>query len=117
TSPRPGIFRHLLRAAAMGMAALSLTWGIALSRRLIAAVTGAALGVPTGYLFGRSRYRLPVALAALALFFGLSWALASFTVTSPPIPGLIGPAAALAASAAIRFGTTAFVASAALRTI
>jgi transglutaminase-like putative cysteine protease len=117
-TPAPtGFFRQLLRAAAMGMAALSLVWGIALVSGLLAAIAGAALGVPIGARLGRSRLRLPVALGAVASAFGLAQAVAAFVVGAEAVPGAIGVGAALAAAAAIRFGSTAFLASATLRTL
>jgi protein-glutamine gamma-glutamyltransferase len=113
----PGFFRQLLRATAMGIAALSLAWGVALSSGLLAAIVGAALGVPLGTWLGRSRLRLPVALLALALFFFLALALAAFVVGAEAVPAWLGTGRALAAAAAIRFGVTAFVAVGALRSI
>lgn len=113
----PGLFRQLLRAAAMGMAALSLAWGIALVSGLLAAIAGAALGVPIGARLGRSRLRLPVALGVVAASFLLAQALAAFVVGDEAVPQAIGVGTALAASAALRFGSTAFLASAALRTL
>ena len=112
---RPGFFRHLLRAGAMALAALSLTWGTALPSGLAAALIGAALGVPVGQALGRSRVRLPVVLLGLAAFAVLGFALAAFAVGSAFFPLRVGTGTALRTAAAIRFGVTALTASAALR--
>jgi protein-glutamine gamma-glutamyltransferase len=114
---RPGFFRQLLRAGAMALAALSLTWGTALPSGLAAALIGAALGVPLGQALGRSRMRLPAALLGLAALAGLGFALAAFAVGAAFFPTLVGTGTALRTAAAIRFGVTALTASAALRSI
>jgi transglutaminase-like putative cysteine protease len=116
-SDRPGFFRQLLRAGAMALAALSLTWGTALPSGLAAALIGAALGVPLGHALGRSRVRLPVVILGLAAFAGLGVGLAAFAVGAAFFPTLVGTGAALRTAAAIRFGVAALTASAALRSI
>ncbi len=114
---RPGFFRHLLRAGAMALAALSLTWGTALPSGLAAALIGAALGVPVGQALGRSRVRLPVVILGLAAFAVLGFALAAFVVGAAFFPLRVGTGTALRAAAAIRFGVAALTASAALRSV
>ncbi len=114
---RPGFFRQLLRAGAMALAALSLTWGTALPSGLTAALIGAALGVPVGQALGRSRLRLPVVILGLAAFAGLGFGLAAFAVGAAFFPTLVGTGTALRTAAAIRFGVAALTASAMLRSI
>lgn len=114
---RPGFFRQLLRAGAMALAALSLTWGTALPSGLAAALIGAALGVPVGQALGRSRVRLPVVVLGLAAFAALGYGLAAFAVGAVFFPTLVGTGAALRTAAAIRFGVTAFTVVASLRSI
>ncbi len=114
---RPGFFRQLLRAGAMALAALSLTWGTALPSGLAAALLGAALGVPIGQALGRSRVRLPVVLLGLALFAATGFGLAAFAVGAVFFPTLVGTGTALRTAAALRFGIAALTASAALRSI
>ena len=114
---RPGFFRQLLRAGAMALAALSLTWGTALPSGLTAALIGAALGVPVGQALGRSRLRLPVVILGLAALAGLGFGLAAFAVGAAFFPTLVGTGTALRTAAAIRFGVAALTASATLRSI
>jgi transglutaminase-like putative cysteine protease len=114
---RPGFFRQLLRAAAMALAALSLTWGTALPSGLAAALIGAALGVPIGEALGRSRLRLPVVLLGLAAFAALGYGVAAFAVGAAFFPTLVGTGAALRTAAAIRFGIAAITTTTALRSI
>jgi len=114
---RPGFFRQLLRAGAMALAALSLTWGTALPSGLTAALIGAALGVPVGQALGRSRVRLPVVILGLAAFAALGFGLAAFAVGAAFFPTLVGTGTALRTAAAIRFGVAALTASAVLRSI
>ncbi|MEP7125395.1 MAG: transglutaminase-like domain-containing protein [Byssovorax sp.] len=114
---RPGFFRQLLRAAAMALAALSLTWGTALPSGLAAALIGAALGVPVGQALGRSRVRLPVVLLGLAAFAAVGYGLAAFAVGAVFFPTLVGTGTALRTAAALRFGVAALAITASLRSI
>ena len=68
--------RHPIRVFALTLAALSLTSAVAGGAGIIASMLGVALGVVAGELLGRSRYRLPVVVAAHGVLLLLLWLIA-----------------------------------------
>ncbi|MBL8604852.1 MAG: transglutaminase domain-containing protein [Myxococcales bacterium] len=110
-------WRHPLRLFAMGLAAFSLAWGVALTEGLVAAVLGAWLGVLAGELAGRSRLRLGAAVAGFGLVWGAAWGLASLVTTTEFLAEALGPANALVAAAVLRFGAVAVASVGTLRAV
>lgn len=109
------IFRHPLRATAMALAAVALSWGILMPAGVTAAVIGAILGVVTGELVGRSRIRLAPAAVGAALLVLMSWGAASLATGGEWIPSVIGPGGALKLAGMLRYGSLAFGLTALLR--
>ncbi len=109
-------FRHPLRAGAMALAALSLTWGLATTSGLVAAASGAVLGVIAGELLAtRTRVHLGVLLTGLLLVLGLAWTLGIVAVRGTAIPQALGPGGALGFSAVLRYFAGALAVTGALR--
>lgn len=100
--------RHPIRIVALALAALSVTSGIAGAAGILSAIIGVVLGVITGEKLGRSRYRLPVVIAAhlafLVVFWGLAWATTFFGI----LPSLLGPSSSLVVDVILRFFATSF---------
>ncbi|MBI2896270.1 MAG: transglutaminase domain-containing protein [Deltaproteobacteria bacterium] len=109
--------RHPLRALAMAMAALSLAWGTTSTEGLIAAMTGAVLGVVAGELLARSRLRLVVIVGGFGLLLAATFEIASLSLTTTFLPSLIGPGTAIRAAGVARYGVLALSANAALRAV
>lgn len=110
-------WRHPLRVLAMAMAALSLSWGVALTEGLIAAMLGAILGTILGELLGRSRLRLAVIEGGAALLLVATWQLASLSVGTEALAEAVGPGNALVFAAVTRFASLAFFVTAGLRAL
>jgi hypothetical protein len=110
-----GATRHPIRALAMAMAALALSWGIATSAGLTAAMLGAVAGVAGGELLARSKTRL-IALVLGVLAFGvLGWWAADVVTETRAVPMAIGPGATLGLSSVLRFFVMALMVSGLLR--
>jgi transglutaminase-like putative cysteine protease len=107
--------RHPLRAAAMGLSALAIAFGLATTGGLLAAALGAALGVLLGELVARSGLRTSALLAALTLLAVLGWFAVRSLTWSTALVTAIGPGRSLAWASIVRFGVGAFFVVAALR--
>ena len=109
--------RHPLRAIAMALAALALSWGVLMTAGVTSAVIGAVLGVVAGELLGRSRFKLSAVAAVLGVTLLISWGIAGLCTGGETIPGMLGPGAALKVAGAIRYGSLAFVLVSLVRSI
>jgi hypothetical protein len=107
--------RHPIRALALAMAALALSWGIATSAGLTAAMLGAVAGVAGGELLGRSKSRLIALVFGVLLFGALGWWVADVVTETRAVPMAIGPGATLGLSSVLRFFVMALMVSALLR--
>ena len=108
---------QLLRAAAMAMAALSLTWGVTVSGGLVSAMIGAALGVVVGQRLGKSRARMPVIVVGVLAVLAGGWALAGMAVGNEGMARALGPATALHFASIARFGALSFALTAGFRAV
>jgi len=107
--------RHPLRMVAMGLAALAIGWGIALTSGLVASVIGAVAGVLAGELLARSRLRLPATLSGLFVFALLCWGIAALATGTEAIPSAVGPGGALKLAGVLRYGSLALVLTTGMR--
>jgi hypothetical protein len=107
--------RHPIRALAMAMAALALSWGIATSAGLTAAMLGAVAGVAGGELLARSKSRLIALVIGVVAFGALGWWAADVVTETRAVPMAIGPGATLGLSSVLRFFVMALMVSALLR--
>ncbi len=107
--------RHPIRAAAMGMAALALAWGVATGSGLLAAGLGAVAGVALGELLARTQSRLLALLAGTLVVGVAGWWLTGRITAWRLVPVLIGPGAALGLSSMLRFFLLALCSVGALR--
>ena len=107
----------VLRAFAVAVAAMCIAWGVAPSAGIASAVVGSVLGVVAGQLLGRSRLRLPVAVAASVLAGGAALLLAGMATGYETVPRALGIGATLRLALVLRFGAAAFAAVGALRAI
>lgn len=114
---RRALWPHLLRAAAMALAALALSWGIAGSEALAAAMLGAVFGVVAGQLLANSKLKLGVLVAGAVLLGVMSWLGASLATATEAVPRMVGPANALTLGGVLRFGGTALAVATALRAV
>ncbi|MEZ4407617.1 MAG: transglutaminase-like domain-containing protein [Polyangiales bacterium] len=110
-------WRHPTRALAMAMAALSLSWGVALTEALVSAMVGAVLGVVLGELLGRSRLRLGAVMGLLGASLIALWQVAAVATRTEVIPEAIGPGNALVFASVVRFGALATLGVAAMRAV
>jgi transglutaminase-like putative cysteine protease len=109
--------RHPIRAVAMAMAALALSWGIATSAGLTAAMLGAVAGVAGGELLARSKTRLIALVLGVLALGAAGWWSADFVTETRIVPMAIGPGAALGLSSVLRFFMMALMVSALLRVL
>ena len=100
-------WRHPLRLVAMVMAALSLSWGVALSEGILAAMIGAALGVGLGEVLGRSRLRTGVIEGGAALLLVATWQVAALSTGTEALASAVGPGNALVFASVLRFASLA----------
>ncbi len=112
-----GVIRHPLRAVAMALAAVAISWGVLMPAGVTSAVIGAVLGVVAGELAGRSRLRLAAAAVALLLVVLMSWGAASLATGGEAVPSVVGPGATLKLAGALRYGSLAFGLTALLRAV
>ncbi len=108
---------YLLRALAAALSALSLSWGIARTEGLIAAMIGAAAGTLCGARFARGKLRLSAIIGGLILFLISGLGLVAFSTSTSFIPQSLGPALTLRIAGVLRFSLIAFSIAALLRTI
>lgn len=110
-------WRHPIRVVAMILAALSLSWGVALTEALIASMAGAAAGVVLGELLGRSRLRTAVIEGGAALLLVASWQVASVAVGTEALAAAVGPGNALVFASVLRFASLSLLATLGLRAL
>jgi protein-glutamine gamma-glutamyltransferase len=107
----------LARLAILGAAAAAITWGVVGPWGVAAAVLGAVLGAALGHGLALGRLRAPLPLVGAAALGALSWWLGRVVVTSSDIVDWLGPAAAMQASAVVRFGLGAAALAGAVRVL
>ncbi|MEM6456172.1 MAG: transglutaminase domain-containing protein [Acidobacteriota bacterium] len=104
------------RAVAMALAAIVLCWPLAMTSGIVTAALGAAAGVLLGqWLAVRTPLRQRAMLLATGAGALAALTLAMLIVRLPWLPAWLGPLAALQLSDAVRWGSLALAATAALR--
>ncbi len=112
-----GGWRHGLRVFAMALAALALTWNVALGEAIAASMLGAIAGVIAGELFGRSRVKLAAVTVGAGLFAWLIWRVAGALAGTELLAEAVGPGNALVAVGVLRFGSLAFASVTVMRAV
>lgn len=110
-------WRHPLRIVAMAMAALSLSWGVAPTEGIVAAMLGAVLGVIAGEVLGRGRLRTAVIQGATVILCVASWQAASLSTSTELLAATVGPGNALVFASVLRFASLALFTSLGLRAL
>jgi transglutaminase-like putative cysteine protease len=107
--------RHPLRIFAMSIAAFCLTFDLAMTTGITAAILGTIVGVASGEILARTRFRLSWLIGGFAsialLMFFFAWA----TVQYDWLVELFGTGGALHMVSFLRYGAAAFFASASMR--
>ncbi len=96
-------FRHVLRVAALALAALSLTSAVAAVTGVTAAVVGTVFGAVLGELLGRSRLKTSVLIVGHVCVLFLVWIASCVATHWGWLPGLVGPGVALTIDVVLRF--------------
>lgn len=107
--------RHPLRAIAMALAALAISWGVIGGEGLASAMICAVGGVALGEWLGRGEIKLSAILGGALVALLVGWGIASFSTSSELVPSIVGPGSALTVATVIRYGTLALVLVAAMR--